>query len=163
MIDLDPDCQQVENFAFDLFLKSSGSIPVTDKEKIRAFELFRRLLLIAKNKSSINKTRKLLKKYSLISGGLDTEKIYNTLQSTDSKDKNDFSLIQTLLKVALKIMKTGDFIISKGMKGKELNIFIIEASELLALYCKLQNNSPAAEYYNKINHHYKKYFMMQEE
>lgn len=162
LIDSDPDCQYVEKFAFKLYAESHEELPDTDKEKIEAFEMLHKLFADAKNKASISKTMIILRKYFLMSGGLDTDKIYTDIHNSANEAKRDFAAILQHLKLALVLVKRGKGEITEGLKGKDLNVFVIRASELLSYYCRLQNNEKAADYYERINSLYKRYYVVKE-
>ncbi|MFH0974832.1 MAG: hypothetical protein V1874_03510 [Spirochaetota bacterium] len=162
LIDSDTDCQQVEKFAFELYKEQCGSTPNTDKEKLEAFELFKQIFKQSINKSSISKSMKLLRKYFLLSGGLDTEKIQELINSGSLELKREINYFHQHLHVALDMLKKGDSEIVRGLKGRDLNVFITKSSELLGHYYKTQDNIKISDYYFRIYTIYKKYFIIKQ-
>ena len=82
--------------------------------------------------------------------------------------KKDVKLIKTiaklnkLIKVGMNLLKTGRGEITKGMKGKNLNIFLIKSTELLSFYYNISGNYDMAKYYSRMNDNQKKYFVMKD-
>ena len=160
LIDADPDCQQVETIAFNLYKKKYDTTPDTDREKLQAFELFKQIFKQSANKASISKSMKLLRKYYLLSGGLDTEKIHELINNDNIEIKKDINYFHQHLNLALNIIKKDDGELTRGLRGRDLNVFITKVSELLAYYYKLLENSKVSDYYLRIHTIYKKYFIM---
>jgi hypothetical protein len=46
------------------------------------------------------------------------------------------------------------------MKGKEINVFIIKATELLAFYFSVIGDKERQTYYSRLNENFKKYFIV---
>jgi hypothetical protein len=160
LIDADTDCQQVEKIAFDLYQKEYDTTPDTDREKLAAFEIFKQIFKQSINKASISKSMKLLRKYFLLSGGLDTEKIQELIKSESLEIKKDINYFHQHLNVALNMIKKDDSEIGRGLKGRDLNVFVTKASEFLGYYYKLLENVKVSDYYFRIHNIYKKYFIM---
>jgi hypothetical protein len=160
LIDADTECQQVENIAFDLYKKEHETTPDTDREKLAAFELFKQIFKQSVNKASISKSMKLLRKYFLLSGGLDTEKIQELINSDSIEIKKDINYFHQHLNVALNMIKKDDSEIARGLRGRDLNVFVTKASEFLGYYYKLLENVKVSDYYFRIHNIYKKYFIM---
>lgn len=159
IIDTDIDCQRVENTVFNLFKKVFGRMPEDNSEKIIAFEKFRLLFENAKNKATISTSSKMIKKYFLLSGGLDKEKIMQLIESRDRELMSDMNALLGHLQLAIDMVKTGNFEIVQGLRGKDLNAFIINASELLSFYYTATGNTQAGAHYGRIHNNYKKYFI----
>jgi hypothetical protein len=160
LIDADTDCQQVEKIAFQLFKEEYETAPDTDKEKLEAFELFKQIFKQSVNKASISRSMKILRKYFLLSGGLDMEKIEEGVKDESIEIKKDVNHFNQYLKLALDMLKKGDHEIAQGLKGRDLNVFITKASELLGYYYKALDNTKISDYYYRIYNIYKKYFIM---
>ncbi len=160
LIDADTDCQQVEKIAFELYKNQYETTPDTDREKLEAFELFKKIFKQSANKASISKSMKLLRKYFLLSGGLDTEKIQESINNQSIEIKKDINYFHQHLNVALNMVKKDDSEIARGLRGRDLNVFITKASEFLAYYYKLIENAKVSDYYFRIHNIYKKYFIM---
>jgi hypothetical protein len=60
------------------------------------------------------------------------------------------------------MVKKGKCEISKGLKGRDINIYIIKTSYLLYFYYTLAGNPDLAEYYGRVHSNYKKYFIIRE-
>jgi len=103
---------------------------------------------------------KLLRKYFLLSGGLDTEKIQELIKSESLEIKKDINYFHQHLNVALNMIKKDDSEIGRGLKGRDLNVFVTKASEFLGYYYKLLENVKVSDYYFRIHNIYKKYFIM---
>lgn len=159
IIDTDIDCQRVENTVFNLFKKIFGRTPDDNSEKIVAFEKFRLLFENAKNKATISTSSKMIKKYFLLSGGLDKEKISHLIGSKDRELLSDMNALLGHVQLAIDMVKTGNFEIVQGLRGKDLNAFIINASELLSFYYTAAGNTQAGAHYGRIHNNYKKYFI----
>ncbi|MBN2401648.1 MAG: hypothetical protein JXN64_04545 [Spirochaetes bacterium] len=160
LIDVDIDCQQVEKIAFDLYKKEYDTTPDTDREKLEAFELFKKIFKQSVNKASISKSMKLLRKYFLLSGGLDVEKIQEQINVDSIEIKKDINYFHQHLKIALNMIKKDEGEITRGLRGRDLNVFITKASEFLGYYYKLLENIKVSDYYFRIHNIYKKYFIM---
>ncbi len=159
IIDTDIDCQRVENTVFNLFKKIFGRAPDDNSEKIIAFEKFRLLFENAKNKATISSSSKMIKKYFLISGGLDKDKITHLIESRDRELLSDMNALLGHVQLAIDMVKTGNFEIVQGLRGKDINAFIINASELLSFYYTAAGNAQAGAHYGRIHNNYKKYFI----
>ena len=61
---------------------------------------------------------------------------------------------------AISMLKAGKGEMSPGMKGKDMNIFIIKASQLLYVYYRETGQVKLADYYLRIYDNYKKYFVI---
>ncbi len=160
LIDADTDCQQVEKIAFDLYKKQYDTTPDTDREKLEAFELFKKIFKLAANKASISKSMKLLRKYFLLSGGLDFEKIQELINTESLEIKRHINYFHQYLRIALNMIKKDDSEIARGLRGRDLNVFITKASEFLGYYYKLLENEKVSDYYYRIHNINKKYFIM---
>ncbi len=162
LIDSDIDCQKVEMVAFNLFKQTYNDIAETADEKIKAFELLHNLLKESVQKAAITNSNKKLKRYYLISGGIDRERVMSYLRKGDLELKTDIKEMHTNVKLALDLLKRGNIEIAAGMKGKDLNIYILNASEFLRYVYELQGNQKISDYYRRINTIHKKYFIVQE-
>ena len=162
VINADPDCQEVEKIAFNLYKKILGNEPETDQEKLVAFEKFSALFKDAVNRATIATSMKEIKKYFLLSGGLDEIKISQLVASNNEELKKDISQLQRYIALALAYIDKGNVEIIKGLKGRGLNSYVVRSSQLLAYYFKLVNNERLADYYTRIYSIYSKYFVVKD-
>ncbi len=162
VINADPDCQEVEKIAFNLYKKIFGTEPETDQEKLVAFEKFSALFKDAVNRATIAASMKDMKKYFLLSGGLDEIKVSQLVVNNDEELKRDISNLQRYIALGLAYIEKGNVEIIKGFKGRDLNNYVVRGSQLLAYYFKLINNERLADYYARINSIYSKYFVVKD-
>jgi hypothetical protein len=162
LIDSDSDCQQVEKIAFDLYKQEHRNPPETDKEKLESFYLYRQIFRQCLDKTNISKSMRILKKYYLISGGLDFEKIQTEIDRKNPEFREDVKDFHKNLKTALDLLKRGSGEIAKGLKGRDLNVYITKTSELLGYFYKAINNPKISDYYFRIYKIYSKYFIIKE-
>lgn len=162
LIDADIDCKEVEAIAFNMYKKMHGIDPDSYQEKLAAFEKFELLFREAVNKASVSNSMRLLKKYLLMSGSLDEVKVRNCFTSGSADFASDVQNFIQHIKLAHEMVKKGKCEISKGLKGRDINIFIIKTSYLLYFYYTLSGNSEMAEYYGRVHNNYKKYFVIRD-
>lgn len=158
----DIDCQEVEAIAFSLYKKIKGNNPDSNAEKLYAFEKFQALFREATNKAAISNSMKTLKKYFLISGGIDEVKILEGMRGGDIELKKDINNLEQHLNLALEMMKHGNVEITRGLRGKDVNIYIIKASGLLYYYYGHLGKTQIADNYYRIHDNYKKYFVIRD-
>jgi hypothetical protein len=163
IINQDTDCKEVEKMAMNLYTMTYNDGPVTDDQKIVSFEILREGLNNGLKKVYISKSMSYIKKFFLQSGSLDEYKITQLYQKNDSQLKRDISNVNQLLKYAIKLIKSGKGEIAKGMKGKDLNIYIIKASEILFYYCNISGKLQEAKYFRRIMETHKNYFVIRED
>ncbi len=162
IISQDIDCREVERLSFQLFKNKHGESPETDIHKLKAYELFRDRLKNAYYKALISATMIGMKKYFLLSGGIDEEKLSELIRKNDNSLKTDIAKISQQINIAIKLLKHGNAEINRGMKGKDMNIFIIKASQILQ-YCQQAMGKPeSAGYYQRLHETYKKYFIVRD-
>ncbi len=159
LIDTDIDCQRVENTVFNLFKKVFSRLPDDNVEKILAFEKFRLLFESALNKASISASSKMIKKYYLITGGIDEKKVSSMVESRNREIMSDMNSLTGHVQMAMDMVKNGNFELVKGLRGKDLNAYIINGTELLAHYFGLMGNTQVASHYRRIHGNFKKYFI----
>ncbi len=162
LIDSDTDCKEVESIAFNMYRKMHGVDPDSYQEKLAAFEKFELLFKEAVNKASVSNSMRLLKKYLLMSGSLDEVKVRNRFSAGSADFANDVQNFVQHIKLAHEMVKKGKCEISKGLKGRDINIYIIKTSYLLYFYYTLAGNPDLAEYYGRVHSNYKKYFIIRE-
>ena len=157
LIDSDIDCQEVEKTAFNLFKKVNKDLPETDSKKVQAFEMMQKLFHEAVSRSSISNSMSILKQYQLFSGNVNESKILSCIQTEDLEFKTFINNLNQQIKMACEMLKRGNVEISKGLKGKDINIFVIKASELLTYYYHATRNESLHRYYSQMHTNYKKY------
>ncbi len=162
VINADPDCQEVEKIAFNLYKKIFGTEPETDQEKLVAFEKFSALFKDAVNRATIATSMKDIKKYFLLSGGLDEIKVSQLVASNNEELKKDISNLQRYIALGLAYIEKGNVEIIKGLRGRDLNNYVVRGSQLLAYYFMLIKNERLADYYARINSIYSKYFVVKD-
>jgi hypothetical protein len=160
VIESDIDCSEVFKMAGNIYRSAFNMTPETDDQKLKALEIFREQLALAHQKAQISHSINSIKRFYLQSGSLDEVTIKDLVQRNDPAFKGEISSLTTLLKIALGLIKSGRSEIAAGMKGREVNIYIIRCSELLFRYYHLTGNVRAAEYYKRHHENYKKYFVI---
>ncbi len=162
LIDADSDCKEVEDTAFSIYKRVFHSMPETEQEKLIAFEKFEALFKEAIQKASISNSMKLLKKYLLLSGSIDEVKIKDCINRGSADFTADIKNIAHHVKLALELQNKGKCEIAKGLKGRDINIFVIKASYLLYYFYTLTGNEKLSEYFGRIHSNYKKYFIIRD-
>ncbi|MDR3237309.1 MAG: hypothetical protein LBT84_02270 [Spirochaetia bacterium] len=160
IINQDPDCEEVETIAFNLYRHKYKDRPVSDGQKLIAYEIFRDRMKNAYYKSLISQTMVGIKNYYLMSGSINEDKIKNAINSNHEKLKSDIEKISRTVAVAVELVKSGNIEISEGLKGRDVNLFIIRATELLVYYYTKIQNKQSADYYQRINDMYSKYLIV---
>jgi len=160
LINLDLDCQRVEKTAYDLYEITYNIQPKNNREKLIAFEKLRVIFVNAVKKAKINKSLNTLKKYFFISGGLNKEKIINSIKN-DIHFNMEIKDMQEQLSSAINIIKNKNGVVFQGITRATLNQFIIMSSGLLSFHYELQMKKELSNYYYRINNIYKKYYIIQ--
>ncbi len=156
----DIDCQEVSNIVINLYKTRFGEEPDSDERKLKAFEILRDRLKNAYYKALISRTMSSMKKYFLLSGDLDTAKVSRLIETQNRELASDVLTVSEHIKIALALLKSGNAEIIQGMKGKDMNVFIIKASSLLSHYSRLTGQSEAADYYMRMYSTYSRYFII---
>jgi hypothetical protein len=162
IINSDTDCKEIETVAFRLYKTKFRDTPQTDTQILTSFEMLRNRLKIGYNKALVSTSMLSIKKYYLLSGTLDREKISQMVLNNNKELKTDVIKFIQHLNIAVQLMKIGDYEITKGLRGRDLNTFIIRASQLLAYYYLAVSDGKAEEYYRRMHENYKKYFVIRE-
>jgi len=160
MLAKDIDCMEVQKVTFNLYKNVYDEIPESDTQKLKAFELIRDTLQNAYSKSLISLSLIEIKKYFLMTGDPDYSKIGNAILSEKDKGAAEFLKMEKHVDLARKLLKTGNFEINKGMKGREINVFIMKASLILSYYYSETNLKDKSVFYNKLHDNFKKYFVV---
>jgi len=160
MMASDPDCMDVQKITYNLYKNIYGEIPESDSQIMKGYELMKDKLQNGYNKSLIATSLITIKKYYLLSGSIDTVKIDKILKNNPDVVKKDMICYSTHINLARQLIKSGNYEINKGMKGRELNVFIIKASQLLNYYYKQIGNNDLAVSYQRLNENFKKYFIV---
>lgn len=160
MLSTDPDCMDVQKISFNLYKNVYGELPESDSQKLKSFEIIKERLQNGYNKSLIASSLINIKKYYLLSGSLDTIKIDKSLNLNPDVIKKEMNCYARHINIARELIKSGNFEINKGMKGRELNVFIIKSSQLLDYYYTKIGNAEYAGYYQRLNENFKKYFIV---
>ncbi len=162
VITSDPDCKEIETVAFKLYKTKNRIMPESDNQRLNAYEMLRNRLKIGYNKALLSTSMQSIKKYFLLSGTLDQEKITQMVLNNNKELKSDIIKYIQHLNIAVQLMKIGDYEITRGLRGRDLNTFVIRASQLLAYYYLAVGDSNAEEYYRRMHDNYKKYFIIRD-
>jgi len=162
MMKNDIDYKEVEKTAFNLYNIKFKATPVIEDHILRAYELLKDKLRAGYEKSLISKTSAEIKKFFLLSGGINTDVIREATFANDPAFKAEITNINQRINAAINIMKSNNPEIAKGLKGRDVNIFIIKASEMLAYYYRTIGNTEASEYYNRVYNNHKKYHIIRD-
>jgi len=162
IIDSDIDCEEVEKTAFNLFKRIHGHLPETYTEKLEAFEMLKNLITKALDRSLISESLVRIKKYFLLSGGVDIDKLNECIMNNDIEFKSFVNQLHQQINTAMSMLKWGASEFAKGVSGKNISIFIIKATDLLTQYYQRAGNRQLADNYARINENYKKYFVIRD-
>jgi hypothetical protein len=162
VINSDTDCKEIETVVFRLYKTKFNENPSTDSQILTAFEMLRNRLKIGYNKALVSASMLSIKKYYHLSGTLDREKISQLVLNNSKELKSDVIKFIQQLNVGVQLMKIGNYEITKGLRGRDLNTFVIRASQLLAYYYLAVGDGNAEEYYRRMHDNYKKYFVIRE-
>ena len=162
VINSDTDCKEIESVAFRLYKMKFRDTPQTDMQILKAYEMLRNRLKIGYNKALVSTSMLSIKKYFHQSGALDQEKISQMVTSDSKEMKNDVIRYAQHLNISMQLMKIGDFEITKGLRGRDLNTFAIRASQFLAAYYLATGDAKSEDYYRRTHENYKKYFVIRE-
>ncbi len=160
MLSSDPDFRDLLKITSNLYKNLFDELPSTDSNKLKSFELVKDHLDIALKKSLISSSLVSIKKYFLLSGTPDNAKIDEAVSSNPHKTKSEFAAYGRHVNIARELIKSGNFEINKGMKGKEMNIFIVRATMLLIYYYTKTGETQYASYYQRLHDNFKKYFII---
>jgi len=162
LISEDIDCREVERSAMSLYFSKFSTSPETDIQKLNAFELFRDRLRNGYYKCLINDSRKRIKIYFLYSGGLNKEKIIALINENNSQFHNEIGHLVTIADIAFKLTKTGNSELTQGMKGRDMNSYIVRSCELLSFYHFQTGHKKNENYYKRLHENYSRYFVIRE-
>ena len=160
MLSSDQDCMDVQRITYNLYKNIYGEIPDSDSQKMKGFELMREKLQNAYYKSLISSSLITIKRYYLLSGSIDSVKIDKLLNENPEFLKKEMLCYSSHINLARQLIKSGNYEINKGMKGRELNVFIIKSSQLLNYYYKQTGDHDKAAGYQRLNDNFKKYFIV---
>lgn len=160
MMSSDPDFCDLLKITSNLYKNLFNELPSTDSNKLKSFELVKDHLDIALKKSLISSSLVSIKKYFLLSGAPDTSKIDAAINANPHKTKSEFAGYGRHVNIARELIKSGNYEINKGMKGKEMNVFIVRATMLLIYYYTKTGETQYASYYQRLNENFKKYFVV---
>ncbi len=156
----DQDCMDVQKITFNLYKNVTGELPESNTQKLKAFDLINERLKNAYKKSLISSSIVSIKKYYLLSGSLDTVKIDSEFNINPNVLKNQIENYSRHINIGRQMIKSGNSEIVKGMKGKELNVFIIKAAQLLIYYYGRTGENELQNFYIKLHDNFKKYFII---
>lgn len=156
----DQDCMDVQKITFNLYRNVTGELPESDSQKLKAFEIIKERLKNAYNKSLISSSIVNIKKYYLLSGSLDTVKIDDMLKINASVLNDQVNTFSRHINIGRQMIKTGNSEIVKGMKGKELNVFIVKAARMLSYYYSRTGESELQSFYTRLHENFKNYFVV---
>jgi hypothetical protein len=162
VINSDSDCKEIETVAFNLYKAKFHEMPEIDNHILKAYEMLRNRLKIGYNKALVSSSMLAVKKYFHLSGTLDQEKISSMVLNNNKELKSDVIKFIQHLNIAVQLMKIGDYEITKGLKGRDINTFVIRTSQLLAYYYLAVGDTDAQDYYRRMHDNYKKYFVIRD-
>lgn len=162
VINTDQDCKEIETVAFKLYKTKNRVMPESDNQRLKAYEMLKNRLKIGYNKALLSSSMLAIKKYFLLSGTLDQEKITQMVLNNNKELKTDVIKFIQHLNISVQLMKIGDYEITRGLRGRDLNTFVIRASQLLAYYYLAVGDGKAEEYYRRMHENYKKYFIIRD-
>ncbi|HPS59126.1 MAG TPA: hypothetical protein PK514_13560 [Spirochaetota bacterium] len=160
MMSTDPDFCDLLKITSNLYRNLFDELPSTDSNKLKSFELVKDHLDTALKKSLISSSLVSIKKYFLLTGDPDTLKIDAAVNANPDKTRSEFAGYGRHVNFARELIKSGNFEINKGMKGKEMNVFIVRATMLLIYYYTKTGETQYASYYQRLNDNFKKYFVI---
>ena len=160
MLQTDMDCIEVEKITFNLFQNSTGEFPESESQKMMAFELVREKLRTGYNKSLISLAIIKIKNFFLLSGGLDIAKMDVFIKKNPVKCREEFIRLSRYIQVARDLMKSGDYEINKGMKGREVNVFLIRSTEILCYYFTGTGETDYVSFYKRLHDNFKRYYIV---
>ncbi len=158
----DIDCREVEKTAFNLYRIQYNDLPSTDDQKLRAYEVLKERLNTGHKKAFISQSMVDMKKYYLMSGEPDQDKLKESISAESQEFKVIISRLRNNITAAIQLLQGGDAEIAKGIKGKDVNIFVVKGSKLLYYYYYMEGNTEARDYYKRLHNNSKKYFIIQE-
>lgn len=156
----DIDCKEVEKIAFNLYRNIFDEEPAGEIQKLKAFELFKESLVKGYKKSLVSNGIVKIKKFFLMSGGVDTDTISSLTRKNDPEFKKEVYRFNKTIDIALEILKSDTPEVAKGMKGRDVSNFIVRAGQFLEYYYTITGNKQAADYFNRIHTMYNKYFVI---
>lgn len=156
----DIDGKEVSKHAYNLYISRYKEAPETEVQLVRAFDMLRDKMKTAYKKSLISYSMANIKKYFLLSGGLDYQKIKKADQTNHEKFEDDMAKFNQTIQLAVEIIKGKDSEITKGKHGKDVNLYIIKSSELLAYYYSMIGNAQVSDYYERLNENCRKYYVV---
>lgn len=160
MLSKDKECMEVQKITFNLYKTVYEELPESESQQQRAFELIRDTLHNGYNKSLISFALLEIKKFYFMTGDPDFSKIDEVIKTGKDKGASYFLKLEKYVAIARNLLKTGNFEINKGMKGREINVFIVKASQVLFYYFSKTNYNDKANFYNKLYENFKKYFIV---
>ena len=155
----DIDCKEIEAIALKLYKIKHHSNPQEAHQILKAYEMLRNRLMIGYNKALVNSSIGNIKKYFFLSGDLDKKKMIDFIKNNNNEILEDFTKFSQHLNIAIQLIRIGDFEISKGLRGRDINAFVIRASNFLTFYSSSTGDAKKEEYYRRMHENYKKYFI----
>lgn len=156
----DAECHEVEKITFNLYKSIYDELPESESQKLKAFQLIRETLQNGYCKSLISLSLIEVKKFYLMTGAPDNSKIDRVIKTAADKGSSFFLKLEKHVDIARKLLKSGNFEINKGMKGREINVFIVKASEVLSYYYSETGYTEKSVFYNKLHDNFKKYYVV---
>jgi len=157
----DIDCKEFEKITKNTYLAIYGDVPETDSQYRKSFEVIRDKLFASYRKALINNSMSVIRKYFLLSGGLDKEKVRDCIQSENEELNTTVQKIEKHIHIAIDLINPDKKNIeTTGIQRKNMSIFIIKSSELLWYYFRMTNREHESVMFKRINTQYKKYFIV---
>jgi hypothetical protein len=160
MLVKDAECQEVQKITFNLYKSIYDELPESESQKLRAFQLIKETLQNGYCKSLISLSLIEIKKLYLMTGDPDYSKIDKVIKTSRDQGASFFLKLEKNVDIARKLLKSGNFEINKGMKGREINVFIVKASEILYYYYSETGYQDKSLFYKKLYENFKKYYVI---
>ncbi len=156
----DAECSEVQKITFNLYKSIYDELPESESQKLKAFQLIKETLHNGYCKSLLSLSLIEIKKFYLMTGDPDYSKIDNVIKTRSDKGAPFFLKLEKHIDIARKLLKSGNFEINKGMKGREINVFIVKASEVLYYYYSETGYLDKSLFYKKLYENFKKYYVI---
>jgi hypothetical protein len=157
IISSDMDCSEVERVAFGIYKIKHHDPPETNMEKLQAYQYLKEKLKNGYKKAMISRSMTSIKQYFLLSGGIDQDKLAALISNNDPAFKTDIARLNQNIQIAVDLLEKGDSEITKGLRGRDTNVYTIKVSQLLYFYYHSTGDAKTAEYYKRLYQNYKRY------
>jgi hypothetical protein len=88
--------------------------------------------------------------------------IISLINENNIQFHNEIGHLVTIADIALKLIKTGNTELTQGMKGRDMNSYIVKTCELLSFYHYQTGHKKNGDYYKRLYENYSNYFIVRE-